>query len=102
MRSLRYRPDALADLDEIYDHIARDNPQRAFAYIADIRERCRHLVAHPELGPRREDLGRGIRTHSIFRRIVVACRIEDDAIVIVRIFSAGRDHAAIMGADERD
>ena len=50
MSKLSYRPRALADLDFIYDIIAPDSPERAFAYVDDIRARCREtLLAHPLL-----------------------------------------------------
>ena len=41
---LRFRPDVLADLREIYDYIADDNPTKAGEFIEIIREKCR-LIA---------------------------------------------------------
>ncbi|WP_375453533.1 type II toxin-antitoxin system RelE/ParE family toxin [uncultured Methylobacterium sp.] len=99
MRRLVYRPAAIEDLDGIYDLIAADDPQRARAFIDGIRERCRKLCVHPELGPARADLRPGIRIFPIRRRVVVAYRIEADAIVVVRITYGGRDYEALIQDD---
>lgn len=98
MSKLSYRPRALADLDFIYDIIAPDSPERAFAYVDDIRARCREtLLAHPLLGPSRPDLGDGVRIYPIGnKRVVVAYRVAGDEIVILRVFYGGADYAAIM------
>lgn len=100
MRRLVYRPAALADLDDIYDHIAPENPRRAASFVEDIRGRCRNLIAHPELGPARDDLARGIRIYPMLRRVVVAYRIADEAVVVTRVFAGGRDHEAILRGED--
>lgn len=96
MPDIVYRPAALADLDDIYDHISVDNPRRAFTFVQDIRERCKLLVSQPRLGPAREDLGTGVRIYPMFRRVVVAYRTTENSISIVRVFYGGRDYAALM------
>ncbi len=100
MPDLVYRPAALADLDAIYDHIAADNPRRAFTYVQDIRERCKLLETHPRLGPAREDLGIGVRIYTMLHRVVVAYRITENSISIIRVFYGGRDYAALMRAED--
>lgn len=62
----------------------------------DIRRRCRNLRAHPELGPARDDLGAGIRVYPMPKRVLVAYRISDDVVVIVHVFSGGRDYEAVL------
>ena len=100
MRKLVYRPAALADLDGIYDYIEPENPRRAASFVKDIRDRCRNLRAHPQLGPARDDLGLGIRILPMLGRIVVAYRITDEAIIVTRVFSGGRDYEAILREGE--
>ena len=42
-RRLLFRPAAEADLDGIDDYIARDSPERAFAFVQRIRGACETL-----------------------------------------------------------
>lgn len=100
MRRLVYRPAALADPGGIYDFIAPENPRRAAGFVDDIRQRCRTLRTHPELGPARADLGPGIRIYPMLGRIVVAYRVAEDAVVITRVFSGGQDYEAILRKED--
>ena len=86
-----YRPLAVSDLDRIYDFIALDNPERAFTYVSSIRAHCARLAEMPERGAPRDDLAFGIRTLSFGRRVVIAYRVGDDAVRIIRVFYAGQD-----------
>lgn len=95
VRSLTYRPAALADLDAIYDFIAADAPDRALTYVDAIRAHCRSLLDHPFLGPARGELGRGIRILPYRGRVVVTYLVQPGAIEIVRIFHAGQDIRAL-------
>lgn len=44
---LRFRPDALQDLEAIHDYIADDNPEAAGRFIAFLRDRCAFLADNP-------------------------------------------------------
>lgn len=98
MNKLTYRPLALADLDAIYDITGSDYPQRGFDFVESIRARCRkNLLDTPKLGPARPDLGEGIRIYPMKnKRTVVAYRIGDAEIIIVRVFYGGADYEAIL------
>lgn len=100
MLSLVYRHAALADLDAIYAYIEPDNPRRAASFIQDIRNRCRPLCAHPQLGPARDHLSPGLRILPMLGRVVVAYRITPSAILITRVFYGGQDYAALLQHDE--
>ena len=56
-----FRPRATADLDDVYDFIARDSSSAAIAFVRRIREHCAKLAWMAERGPRRDDLAAGIR-----------------------------------------
>jgi len=45
-----FHPEAFADLDEIWEYIAEDNPEAADRVIEDIREAIRSLVQNPHKG----------------------------------------------------
>lgn len=96
MKRLVYRPSAVADLDGIFDYIAVDSRGSAASFVGDIRDHCRGLKDFPKLGPARNDLGKGVRILPIKRRVVVAYRITEAEIVILRVFWGGADYAAIM------
>ncbi len=103
MNRLTYRPKALDDLDAIFDIVGSDYPQRGYDFVQAIRDRCRkNRLFTPELGPKRSDLGHGIRIYPIkAKRTVVVYRIGNDEIIVVRVFYGGADYEAIL-ADAGD
>ncbi|GLS32131.1 toxin ParE1/3/4 [Mesorhizobium albiziae] len=86
-----YRPLAVGDLDRIYDFIALDSAERAFSYVSRIRDHCDKLSEMPERGVPRDDLAPGVRTLSFERRVLIAYRVDHNAVRIVRVFYAGQD-----------
>ncbi len=60
-RRLLLSPRAAADLDEIADYIARDNPPRAVSFLSELQDKCRAAATNPELFPARYDLAPGLR-----------------------------------------
>ena len=62
MPKLRYSDASKVDLKEIAANIAKDKPKAARLWVAKLREKCRMLVRHPEVGDDRADLGEGIRS----------------------------------------
>lgn len=94
---LVYTPDALADLRSILRHIAGDNPPAARTFVGAIERRCQDLCRQPHLGRTREDLGIGPRIVPFRRRIVIAYRIEDNDLAILRVFYGGRDYETLLG-----
>lgn len=97
MLSLAYRPAAVADLDAIFDFIGADNPARALTFVDQVRGQIRKLCAYPQLGPAREDLGQGIRIFPMLGRVVVAYRVQPEAIEVVRVFYGGQDYQSLQG-----
>lgn len=97
--ALVYSRRALADLDDIFDFIASDNPRRARSYVHEIQAACQDLRRMPMKGIGRPDLGPGIRVLPLWRRIVIVYATTSDRTEILRIFSAGQDYEAIMRSD---
>ena len=98
-RALIYSRQAQADLDEIFDFIAADNPRRARSYVEEIRQTCRGLCDAPLIGTARPDLRPDVRIMTFRRRVVIAYRVLADRLEILRVFSGGRDYETIMASD---
>lgn len=98
-RALIYSGDAEADLDDIFDFIAADNPRRARTYVEDIRKACRDLCHTPLIGIDRADLRPGLRILPLWRRVIVAYELPPGELLVLRVFTGGRDYEVIMGSD---
>jgi len=62
MLRLRYSAVSIDDLKEIARFIATDKPVAARQWMEKIREKCRLIAKHPDIGDDRPDLGNGIRS----------------------------------------
>jgi toxin ParE1/3/4 len=96
MPALIYSGPAEADLDEIFDFIAADNPRRARTYIDEIRQACRNLCDTPLIGTERADLRPGLRILPLWRRVIIAYELRPSELLVLRVFTSGRDYEAIM------
>jgi toxin ParE1/3/4 len=91
-REVIFAPEALADLQGLYDAIAEGAaPARALAWVEQVRAYCQGLATFPERGMRRDDLRPGLRTIGYRRRVTVAFHVTAERVVIDRILYAGRD-----------
>ncbi|CDZ41865.1 type II toxin-antitoxin system RelE/ParE family toxin [Neorhizobium galegae] len=91
VRKVLFHPLADADLEAIYNFIANDSPPRAIAFVRRIKTFSASLATMSERGRNREDLAEGVRTIVFERRVIVAYRLTDNSIVILRIFYAGQN-----------
>tara|TARA_R110000868_G_scaffold6550_9_gene37132 strand:- start:4218 stop:4502 length:285 start_codon:yes stop_codon:yes gene_type:complete len=80
---------AEADLEEIGDYIALDNPLRAMSFIAELRSSCAELLLFPEAAALRPELGVGIRSHP-HGRYLIFYRAAEDTLRIERILQGNR------------
>lgn len=89
-RAVLYATAASGDLDWIYDTIAEASESLVTAsrYEQRIREFCESLDTASERGTRRDD---GIRIIGFERRVTVAFVVNDESVVILRIFYGGAD-----------
>ena len=75
---------ALADLRQILDFIAQDNPQAARALAAGFRQTAEHLTAHPFIGRRGEI--EGTRELMLQRNYLLTYRVGSEAVEILQIW----------------
>jgi plasmid stabilization system protein ParE len=82
---------AYADLIDIGDYIARDNPTRAITFVDELEQRCRLIRDHPEAAPVLPDhRDRAIR-RAVHGRYCIFYRIRTDMIEILHVLNAARD-----------
>ncbi|OAN49190.1 hypothetical protein A6A04_03485 [Paramagnetospirillum marisnigri] len=90
MRGARLRPAAGADLEEIGDYIALDNPMAACQLIQDVMAACGLLAISLMLGRGRSGLASGVRSFPVGRYIVFYTATPD-GIDVIRILHGARD-----------
>jgi toxin ParE1/3/4 len=98
MRRLKvhYRPEAIADLDGIFDAILRVSANQITAerFVGRILARCGRIGNAPHGGRPRDDLEPGLRTVPFERSAVIAYRVTD-VVEITNVFYGGRDYEAL-------
>ncbi len=87
---IRRSPQASIDGLEVWLHIAADNLTAADAVMERIDEAIEKLGRHPELGPERPNLGRGIRMFPVDSTNIFY-RVTPEWLEIVRILPAARN-----------
>ena len=95
-----YAPEALIDLEEIYDRIADAAGERtAFGYILRLRAFCAEFDTFPERGTSREELRSGLRIVGWKRSITIAFAVQEEHVEFLRFFGRGRDWEGAMFRD---
>ena len=85
----RFTRRAEADVEEIGDYIARDNPERAFSFVVEMRRHCRALVKFPYAAPLRPELGRDIRM-AVHDPYLIFYAVRGDVLEIRRVLHGAR------------
>jgi len=93
-RVLRTRR-ANADLDDIWLHVALDNPGAADGLIDRLVARCSHLADYPQLGPARPDIAPDARMLTVGDYLVLYRVLGADA-EIVRVVHGARRLAGLF------
>lgn len=89
-------PDAIADLDSIWDYIARDNPNAADRMLDELNDRFVLLSKNPELGELQPRLADGTYRRFTCRNYVIYYRPLKEGILLVRVLHGARDHEALL------
>ena len=99
MRRVRvgYRPEALADLQDVYNQVAERSQSHAVArgFVGRIMARCRKIGDAPHGGQPRDDLEPGLRTVPFEHSAVIAYVVEQDRVRVTNVFYGGRDYEAL-------
>ena len=90
MRQLIVSPAALADLREIWEFIATDDPAAADLVLDEVGGRLDLLLDSPLMGRQRPELAPGLRSF-LSGRYVIFYIAEEEAVRVVRVLHGARD-----------
>ena len=90
MKTVRLSPRAEADLEEIGDYIARDNPARAATFVLELENACARIADNPNAYALRNDLAEGLRM-AVYRPYLILFRILASEIRVERVVHGSRN-----------
>ncbi|HUJ40773.1 MAG TPA: type II toxin-antitoxin system RelE/ParE family toxin [Candidatus Acidoferrales bacterium] len=91
---------AAADLDAIWQYIAKDNPAAAEKVEAEIVACCERLAEHPHMGTKRPDItGANVRFWAVtkYPNFIIVYRPEGPPLVVVAVLHAKRELGKVLG-----
>jgi plasmid stabilization system protein ParE len=88
---LRFSTESKADLREIGDYIALDNPLRALTFVDELEECCRALAEMPLRFPRVPRSGMEMRRR-VFKGYSIFYVLDGDAVTIARVLNNAVDY----------
>lgn len=88
-----------ADLDEIWEHIAKDSPRSATAFLRRLGEKFHLLAANPQIGNLRNELALGLRGFPVGNYLIFY-RIITDGIEIARVLHGMRDIPSLFEEEQ--
>jgi toxin ParE1/3/4 len=95
MGRLVVRPQALTDLDDIFDYIAEDSVDRAIAFVRKLYGQMETIAASPSMGRRRDALLPGLRSFPHGNYLIFYLPL-DDGVDVVRVLNGARDLEALF------
>ena len=90
MNHYRVSAEARSDLDEIWLHIANDNPDAADKYTLAIVSRFSTLASMPHMGHARPKLSPGLRSFVVGHHVIFY-RLFDGGVEVARVLDGVRD-----------
>jgi toxin ParE1/3/4 len=87
---IRFSPRAFADLDEIGEYIARENPDRAATFVDELEDACSRVAENPLAYPLRADLAADLRM-AVHKNYLIFFRTLPGEIRIERILHGARN-----------
>jgi toxin ParE1/3/4 len=100
MSEFRLSPEAEAELDGIWVHVARESGSIDIAtrVLESLTERFWLLARYPYIGRRRDhDLRPGLRSFTADDYVIIHSIVEDDVVLILRVVHGSRDLVALLG-----
>ena len=95
MARVRITPIGEGSRLDIWQYIARDNPEAADALIDQIDAASEQYARQPLMGEIREELGHELRSFTVGKYVVIY-RPADDGIVVLLVIHGARDVPAVF------
>lgn len=99
MIRITYTEDAAQDLEEIYRHIAQDNPDAAERHREKLKQRCESLTHQPRMGRKRDEIRPEYRSVSEGDYIILYRVVAEDTLAIMRVIHGKRDFRRLTFTD---
>jgi toxin ParE1/3/4 len=90
MGNYSFSDDAVQDLDEICEYVARSNPKAASKLFDEIRQKCKLIADFPNMGKSYEILLPNLRGF-VFKDYLIFYYPRESGIDIIRVVSGYRD-----------
>jgi toxin ParE1/3/4 len=90
MPKFKLTPAAEQDLQDVWLYIAQDNTRAADKLLDRIEVQCELLANHPQLGPARDDIAKGLRYHPLANYLILY-RVIAQGVEIVRVVHGARN-----------
>ena len=91
MSGFSFHPDAITDLEEIWEFIATDNLDAADKILQEIYEAIQALVSFPYLGHGRPDLTSKPLRFQIVRELLIAYAPDQKPLLVVAVLHGRRN-----------
>lgn len=95
-RRIYRTPDALDDLDVIWDFIAQHSEQAADRIIDELATHFELLLKFPEIGELQSLLTDGTLRRSVLRNFVIYYQADEHGITLARIFHGAQEHERLL------
>ncbi len=97
-RNVEFSDDARTDLVALYDWLSNAaGAKTALSYIERLESYCKGFDLGSERGHARDDIRQGLRIAGFERRVTIAFMVEDNRVVILRLFYGGQNWTKIIG-----
>jgi plasmid stabilization system protein ParE len=93
---LIYRPEAVQDLEALFDYIAIDRPLAAQRFLLEIKRACEGLCWFPMIGRQLDPDDDRVRVLTVRRRAAIKFLVLEEAVHILGISYWGRGLAAFF------
>ena len=90
-----FTPDAQVDLLDIGETIARDNPERAESFVAELLDRTAQIAGQPTLYRQRPEWGSAVRS-ARFGSYLILFEMSEEGVTILRYLHGRRDIGSLM------
>jgi len=90
MSNYSFSDEAIEDLDEICEYIARSNPKSASKVFDEIRQKCKLVADFPNMGKSYERLSPNLRG-IVFKDYLIFYYPKEDGIDVVHVVNGYQD-----------